>query len=86
MYQISSLTTIFVFVAGAIGFWAHGRHCKIEKKLVLVTGSCAAIVVLALSRRCAGRRHSAILPAAHCDVNNIRCAAISYGRSDALAC
>jgi uncharacterized membrane protein YfcA len=47
MHQISALTTLFVFVAGVIGFWAHGRHYKIEKKLVLITGSCAAVGALA---------------------------------------
>ncbi len=47
MHQISALTTLFVFVAGVIGFWAHGRHYKIEKKLVLITGSCASVGALA---------------------------------------
>ena len=47
MHAISSLTTMFVFFAGAVGFWAHGRHYKIEKKLVLITGSCASVGALA---------------------------------------
>jgi uncharacterized membrane protein YfcA len=43
IHQISSLSTLFVFVAGSIGFWAHGRHMKIDKKLVIVTGICASM-------------------------------------------
>ena len=46
MHQISALSTLFVFVAGSIGFWAHGRHYKIEKKLIVITGSCASIGAL----------------------------------------
>ncbi len=47
MHQITALSTLFVFVAGVIGFWAHGRHMKIEKRLVLITGACASIGALA---------------------------------------
>ena len=47
MHQITALTTLFVFVAGVIGFWNHGRHYKIEKKLVVLTGTCASIGALA---------------------------------------
>ncbi|MDA8100942.1 MAG: sulfite exporter TauE/SafE family protein [Nitrospiraceae bacterium] len=47
MHQISALTTLFVFVAGVIGFWAHGRHYKIEKRLVIITGACASVGALA---------------------------------------
>lgn len=47
MHGITALTTLFVFVAGVIGFWAHGRHYKIDKKLVLLTGAGASIGALA---------------------------------------
>ncbi|MGC8491713.1 MAG: sulfite exporter TauE/SafE family protein [Syntrophobacteraceae bacterium] len=47
MHGITGLTTLFVFVAGVIGFWAHGRHYKIDKKLVLLTGAGASIGALA---------------------------------------
>jgi uncharacterized membrane protein YfcA len=47
IHQISALSTLFVFVAGSIGFWAHGRHLKIDKRLVIVTGVCASIGALA---------------------------------------
>jgi uncharacterized membrane protein YfcA len=47
IHQISALTTLFVFVAGVIGFWAHGRHYKIEKRLVVLTGTCASVGALA---------------------------------------
>ena len=57
MHQISSLTTLFVFVAGVVGFWAHGRHYKIEKKLVAHNRQ------LRIHRR-ARRRDGAILSAA----------------------
>ncbi len=46
MHQITALTTLFVFVAGVIGFWAHGRHMKVEKRLVLITGCCASLGAL----------------------------------------
>lgn len=47
LHQISALCTLFVFAAGVVGFWAHGRHGKIEKRLVVVTGSSASIGALA---------------------------------------
>lgn len=47
MHGITALTTLFVFVAGVIGFWAHGRHYKIDKKLVILTGAGASIGALA---------------------------------------
>jgi uncharacterized membrane protein YfcA len=47
MHQITALSTLFVFVAGVIGFWAHGRHMKIEKRLVVLTGTCASVGALA---------------------------------------
>ena len=47
MHQITGLTTLFVFVAGTIGFWNHGRHYKIEKKLVVITGTGASVGALA---------------------------------------
>ncbi len=47
MHGITALTTLFVFVAGVIGFWAHGRHYKIDKKLVVLTGAGASIGALA---------------------------------------
>ncbi len=47
IHQISALSTLFVFVAGSIGFWAHGRHMKIEKRLILITGICASLGALA---------------------------------------
>ncbi len=46
MHQITALTTLFVFVAGVIGFWNHGRHYKIEKRLVVMTGTCASVGAL----------------------------------------
>ena len=42
MHQITGLTTLFVFVAGVMGFWNHGRHYKIEKRLIVITGICAS--------------------------------------------
>ena len=47
IHEISALTTLFVFVTGFIGFWAHGRHYKIEKRLVVLTGTCASVGALA---------------------------------------
>jgi uncharacterized membrane protein YfcA len=47
LHGITALTTLFVFVAGVIGFWAHGRHYKIDKKLVILTGGGASIGALA---------------------------------------
>lgn len=47
MHGITALTTLFVFVAGVIGFWAHGRHYKIDKKLVILAGGGASIGALA---------------------------------------
>ncbi len=47
MHGITALTTLFVFVAGVIGFWAHGRHFKIDKKLVILTGAGASTGALA---------------------------------------
>ncbi|MGO9014776.1 MAG: sulfite exporter TauE/SafE family protein [Dissulfurispiraceae bacterium] len=46
IHQISALCTLFVFVAGTVGFWAHGRHGKVEKRLVIITGSSASIGAL----------------------------------------
>jgi len=46
IHQISALCTLFVFGAGVVGFWAHGRHGKIEKRLVVVTGCSASIGAL----------------------------------------
>jgi len=46
IHQISALCTLFVFAAGVVGFWAHGRHGKVEKRLVVITGSSASIGAL----------------------------------------